>query len=218
MWLTHWFQLQWPVPLQSEQIAIKELIPIALACALWGQYWKGTTVRANYDNDAVVAIVNSGYSQEPFLRHLLRCIFFISAKFDFTLIAAHIPGQDNTLADAISRNNATLFLSLSPQADRTPTQVPQDLINKLLIEKPDWTSNSWTLVSHYFQCSLASSTQRSYASAKRRYSQFCSTYITPLSVDENKLCSFVAYLASTGIAYQTIKCDRILENPPYGIF
>ena len=49
--------------------------------------------------------------------HLLRCIFFISAKFDFTIVAAHIPGRLNTIADAILRNNVPLFLSLSPQAD-----------------------------------------------------------------------------------------------------
>lgn len=140
--------MQWPPSLQSNQIAIKELIPITLACAIWGKHWKGMTTRANCDNDAVVAVINSGYSREPFLMHLLRCNFFISAKFDFTLTAAHIPGRHNTLADAISRDNAALFLSLSPQADPAPIEVPQDLITKLLIEKPDWTSNSWTLWFH----------------------------------------------------------------------
>ena len=80
--------------------------------------------------------------------HLLWFIFFVSAKFEFSLTAAHVPGRQNPLADAISRDNAALFLSLSPQADQTPTEVSQDLIDKLLIEKPDWTSNSWTFWFH----------------------------------------------------------------------
>ena len=37
--------------------------------------------------------------------------------------------------------------------------------------------------------------------------QFCSAYsISPLPAQENKLCSFVAYLAKSGISYQTIEC------------
>ena len=148
LWHNHWFQIKWPPSLQPTQIAIKELIPITLACAIWGNHWKKSTIRANCDNEAVVAIINSGYSREPFLMHLLRCIFFLSAKYEFSLVATHVPGQQNELADAISRDNAALFLSLSPQADHRPTEIPQDWINKLLIEKPDWTSNSWILWFH----------------------------------------------------------------------
>ena len=147
-WGSEWFQLQWAPPLLDLQIAIKELIPILLACALWGNHWQGTTVRANCDNEAVVAVINSGYSREQLMSHLLRCIFFFSAKYDFLVTAAHIPGRLNTLADAISRDNAASFLSLYPQANRQATPIPPEFISKLLLEKPDWTSNSWTLWFH----------------------------------------------------------------------
>jgi hypothetical protein len=83
LWSNHWFQVKWPASLQSCQIAIKELIPITLACALWGKYWVKSIVRANCDNEAVVTIINSGYSQEPFLMHLLRCIFFYRQNLNF---------------------------------------------------------------------------------------------------------------------------------------
>ena len=143
-----WFQLRWAPPLLELQTAIKELIPILLACAVWGSHWHGITVRANCDNEAVVTVINSGYSKEPFLSHLLRCIFFFSAKYDFLLTAAYIPGRLNTLADAISRDNAASFLSLYPQANRQATPIPPEFITKLLLEKPDWTSNAWTLWFH----------------------------------------------------------------------
>ena len=144
LWKSEWFQVQWPKVLQQEQIAIKELAPILIACASWGSQWQGTTIGINCDNEAVVAVINSGYSRDTFMRHLLRFLFFFSATYDFTLIAAHIPGRLNTLADAISRNNTSLFLSFFPQANRLSTKVPQEYIKKLLIEKPDWTSNNWS--------------------------------------------------------------------------
>ena len=57
-WNSDWIQFQWPQAIQHEQIAIKELAPIAIACALWGRQWKATTVRANCDNEAEVMVIN----------------------------------------------------------------------------------------------------------------------------------------------------------------
>ena len=147
-WKSEWFQLKWPTVLQEEQIAVKELAPITIACALWGPRWTGSSIRVHSDNEAVVTVVNSGYSRQPVMMHLLRCIFFFKAKFDFTLTAAHIPGQYNTLADALSRDNASFFLSSHSQANPQTTEIPQDMIEMLLIKKPDWTSNDWTLWFH----------------------------------------------------------------------
>ena len=61
-WSSDWIQLQWSHAIQQEQIAIKELAPIAIAWALWGRQWKGTMARVNCDNEAVVTVINSGYS------------------------------------------------------------------------------------------------------------------------------------------------------------
>ena len=43
-------------------------------------------------------------------------------------------GIDNTLADALSRNNATLFLSKVPSTDKTATHVLQELSSRKLME------------------------------------------------------------------------------------
>ncbi len=51
------------------------------------------------DNEAAV---NSGYSQDQQIMHLLRCLFFIKAHFQLELRVVHIPGADNVVADAIS--------------------------------------------------------------------------------------------------------------------
>lgn len=94
-----WFQIAWAGPITSSHITVKELVPIVLAAAVWGDQWKGKTVRAECDNEAVVAIINQG-NQE--VMHLMRCLAFVAAKFQFYLFATHIKGVNNTLADALS--------------------------------------------------------------------------------------------------------------------
>ena len=40
-----WFQCQWPQAWATVHITIKELLPVVLACAVWGQQWRGKTIR-----------------------------------------------------------------------------------------------------------------------------------------------------------------------------
>ena len=123
------------------------------------------TARANCDNEAVVTVNNSGYSREPFISHLLRCIFFFSG-----------------------RNNASYFLSSIPMANKQTKKYSQTSSTTFC-----WRSQTGhldTLVSFYFHSALAPSTQQSYELAKRRYCQFCintSKFLLPLT----EVCLFV---------------------------
>ena len=54
-------------------------------------------VQCHCDNQAVVAAVRGGYCKDPPMAHMLRCLFFLEAKFDLTLSAVHVPGVDNGL-------------------------------------------------------------------------------------------------------------------------
>ena len=138
-----WFQLPWQGRWEGVHITIKELLPIVLAGAIWRRQWSGLRIQCLCDNAAVVAIVNSGSSKHPLVMHLMRSLFFIAAHFKFTLVASHIPGKANQAADALSRDNCPSFLSLVPQANAHPTPIPPELLQLLLLRKPDWTSNSW---------------------------------------------------------------------------
>ena len=111
-----WLQLGWsellqPSSLEAQNggIAWMELLPIILACAMWGVNWAGGSVTFHCDNAAVVAVVNSGYSRAPKIMHLLRCMFFIRARIQLDVWAVHTPGAQNGIADAISRNNLHHF-------------------------------------------------------------------------------------------------------------
>ncbi len=96
-----------------------------------------TTLRSS------VAVINSGSAKDPLLMQLLRCLFFYAAYYKFSVTARHLPGMENTGADAISRDNATLFLSTYPQANQVPVPIPPALTQLAMLCKHDWRSRIW---------------------------------------------------------------------------
>ena len=139
-----WFQFAWPADYAGQSIATKELVPIVMACVLWGEAWRNQQIVAHCDNQAVVEVVNAGYCKDPALMQLLRCLFFVTAYFELGMRAMHVPGHLNSWADAISRNNAGLFLSQATEASRSPSPVSLQLMDLLLRQKSDWTSEAWS--------------------------------------------------------------------------
>ena len=123
-----WFQLQWPQSWATVHITVKELLPIVVACAVWGKQWRGMTIKHVCDNAAVVAILKSGKSKDRLAMHLVRCLFFFSAHFNIFLVAQHLPGRENVAADALSRDNLPLFYQQVPSATPHPTPIPEELV------------------------------------------------------------------------------------------
>ena len=136
---TEWFQYTWPPEFQAHSIAVKELLPIVMACVVWGKNWARRSVLAHCDNQSVVQVVNSGYSKDPHLMQLLRSLFFVITRQEISLRAVHIPGKLNTGADAISRDDHFQV----PSARPSPTPLPPALLDLLVHSQPDWTSPSW---------------------------------------------------------------------------
>ena len=74
------------------------------------------------------------------MAHMLRCLFFVKAKYDMSLSAVHIPGIKNRASDSISRDNLLLFFTLRPQADPEPCAVPDNVV----VRERTWTSANWS--------------------------------------------------------------------------
>ncbi len=108
-----------------------------------GRQWRGGVVTMHCDNTAAVAVVNSGYSKVPEIMHLLRCQFFVRASLELEVWAVQVPGVENGIADAISRNNLHLFYSQIPAARDCRTSIPVALKALLAEQQPDWTSPAW---------------------------------------------------------------------------
>ena len=139
-----WFQYLWSERFAARSIAVKELVPIVMACLAWGTAWRRQKVLAHCDNQAVVEVINTGSFKDPELMQLLlRSLFFITAHFEIALRALHIPGRHNTGADAISRDNLILFHSQVPAACPSPTPLPPAAIDLLIHRSTDWISRSW---------------------------------------------------------------------------
>ena len=147
VWEKRWFQLQWPPSWLEENMAVKELVPIVAAAALWGPYWQGKVILCFCDNMAVVAAINAGRAKFPPINRLLRCLFFLTAYFHCSVSAAHIQGTSNTLADAISRN---LLFTHSSQVSPNPDSIPLQLHQLLLDKTLDKTSSHWKVLFNSF--------------------------------------------------------------------
>ena len=143
IWNSHWFQIQWPDQWSAANIAIKEMLPIVVAAAVWGSQWTNQFVLCRCDNTAVVAVINSGWCRDQQLMQLMHTSFFYAPYFHFSFSARHIPGAYNTSADALSCNNVTLFHSLNPQVSTIPTKCPPELLQITTLNSPDWTLHSW---------------------------------------------------------------------------
>ena len=137
-----WWQFQWPDRVE-QSITFKELFAVVVAASVWGKRWHGRRVLVHCDNEAAVHMLASRSSRDAQLNHLLRCLFFIEAEFNFALSGTHIAGVDNHLADDLSRDKLSCFLSKLPQAHTLPSPIPKPLTTALLDTHATWTSPSW---------------------------------------------------------------------------
>ena len=78
-----WFSLKWCSRLQPLPIAIKELIPVVLAAAIWGNHWSSKTVLFRVDNMAVVEAINASFCKDAHLMHLIRLLVFFASYHSF---------------------------------------------------------------------------------------------------------------------------------------
>ena len=127
---------RWP-ELGVDSITFKEMLPIVWALAIWGVYWKDSAVTVYCDNTGAVAAVNSGYSKIPRIMHLIR------ARFRVDLIAIHVPGVLNHLADAISRDNVSFVVSQVPAASQAQYRLHPTMVSLLMDQHLDWLTPTW---------------------------------------------------------------------------
>ena len=94
-------------------------------------------IQCRTDNAAVVSIVNSGRSKDELAMHLVRCLAFFAAYFEYRIRAIHIPGRENGAADALSRNRLAQFRSQVQLAEAQPSPLPKELLDMLVHRHPD---------------------------------------------------------------------------------
>ena len=99
------------------------------------------------DNQAAVHAVNRRSCRDKDMMRLIRCLFFLEAWFSSELVATHLPGRNNMLADDLSRDRLSAFLSKVHSPDPQSADVPPGL-QELLLDHNRWISPRWTR--HFF--------------------------------------------------------------------
>ena len=138
-------------------------------------------------------VIASRSCRDTSMMHLLRCLFFLEAHYQFHIVAVHVPGKDNVWSDDLSRDRHLTI----------PTAIPPPAVGgrKLDVSMLDEE------VQFYFQRGVATSTLRTYRAGVNRYISFCFAYnvCNPFPASEYTLCYFVVSLAKEGLASSTIK-------------
>ena len=70
---------------------------------MWGSRFAGLKIRIYCDNQSVVDVINSSKTRDPFMATCLRELWLVVSKFLFELRAVHLPGEENRVADWLSR-------------------------------------------------------------------------------------------------------------------
>ena len=124
-----WFQERWAPEFMLKDntqlsMAFLELYPIVVSAILWGSEWQGKKILFYCDNEATVHIIMKGRSKIQHIMRLMRRLTWCAAKGNFIILAKHIPGVNNDIADALSRFQMSRFRKLAPRAALTSCTCP----------------------------------------------------------------------------------------------
>jgi len=119
-----WFAHDWTEGdlLSVPDIFHQEFWIILTSCISYPHVFSGMVVLFWCDNEAVVSVINSGWSRDPILMKMLRELHFVCARHSFQILARHIPGLKNKVADALSRPRLRhLAWKFQPSLSRAPS-------------------------------------------------------------------------------------------------
>ena len=101
-----WFYCNWSTDypqMEDSHINVKEFCAVVLSAQRWCHQWANKRVLVRSDNMTTVSGVNRGTTRSPLIMTLIRYMFWLSAVYNFRIVALHVPGSDNVIADKISR-------------------------------------------------------------------------------------------------------------------
>ena len=102
-WCSFVYHLLIPLGFMNWSIVKLEMVNILVAVRLFQQYWAGRKVLIKCDIEAVVSVLKSGKTKDPYLGACARNIWYVCALADIDVQYTHIRGLDNRVADLLSR-------------------------------------------------------------------------------------------------------------------
>ena len=118
-------------------IAYLELFALIVGILAWQSETelKDSRVILHYDNISVVHMVNDLTSNCKNCMVLIRLLTINNLLYNRRLTAIYVNTKDNSLSDALSRNQMERFRRLGPQMNHTPDTIPDCLwpVEKILL-------------------------------------------------------------------------------------
>ena len=121
-----WIQAEWPATFEGKDVDFQEAFAIIAAACTWGDRWAGKRIIFVTDNEPITQIWDKGSTKTPDIMMLVRKLFLIAVKHQFSVAFKHIKGIYNPIADALSRFQETRFRRLHPGAAATPNTIPEE--------------------------------------------------------------------------------------------
>jgi hypothetical protein len=99
------FHAIFPSFIKENQLHINclEILAIVIATKIWGHKIKGKQILIFCDNEASVYVINSGSTKDTCMQNCLRELCYIEAIYQFEIKAEYFVGEENRLADYLSR-------------------------------------------------------------------------------------------------------------------
>lgn len=123
-----WIQASWGEHFKGERISnnisFLELFPICVAVAVWGQELASKKIVFHCDNQGIVEVLNKQTAKCKRIMSLLRFLVLKCLHVNILFRAQHIPGQKNSISDALSRFQMARFRQLAPTAEQRATPFP----------------------------------------------------------------------------------------------
>ena len=101
------YHLSIPRGFRNLTIVHLEMVNILLAIRTFKRQWATKRVLIQCDNEAVVTVLRSGRTRDPYLAACARNIWYAAAAADIDLQYVHIRGIENKVADVLSRWQGT---------------------------------------------------------------------------------------------------------------
>jgi len=125
-----YYMEQFPPDMLALQLPIHclEIFNIVVAMRMWAHQWSGRLINIWCDNAASVLVLQSGKGRDERMLKCAREIWAWAALYSVSLVVHHRPGNEMTIADALSRSHLDpKFLrvvgSLSGQRCRVPSEM-----------------------------------------------------------------------------------------------
>ena len=100
-----YFHSEFPFSILEQGLPIHKLefLAVLVGARIWGSRFSGLKIRIYCDNKSVVDVINSSKTKDAFMATCLRELWLVVSTNKFELQAVHLPGQDNRVADWLSR-------------------------------------------------------------------------------------------------------------------